>query len=703
MIILCLCFILLLIPCVALNYTTLLLCPSAAQRADLQSFLSNVSNPRHPKYLQHLSIDALHQRFAPTTQGQVLEWVQQHPDVSEVVLSTKYRVKVSHNSTKLSSKHLADGVVCGILEKSSKKMGRRKPVRNRIFPSNGPGEGDPTLSIVTAQSFQAVYQTPNSLAYTRLNSMRDISIAVIEIEAPYKQSDSLAYAGLTGTTADLTTMQNINESTASDAGDAFMEASLDVQTILSTAPLGAVELIAWGLNEDSGDWPVLTWLDILESGNVPDIISSSWGGVEEVDYAPYEMGEFYIQELVALGTTILASSGDNGAIGDGNPSCNPADGFSVLYPTNSPYVTAVAATAYPSVVNNDALFYSSASPLCNQQYDLAQLASQYDFTFTGYPSDSYFSCVSNISSPEVAVSKAANGFVSGGGFSDTYATPSYQLEAVARYLSNPSIPFPAANLYNASGRGIPDISMYGAGSVIITNGELSGAGGTSQSSPVLASMVTYLVDWSLANLNSTLGNINPLLYMMQATDPTTFHDIVTGTNNGSESVSPANCSLGGFTAAPGWNPVTGLGSPNIGRMIQWMETYFLSRNNVSSSSSSSSSSSTSSTSSTSSMKNNNTSSTSSSVNNIVTSTSRSILSSSSSTGLGTVEDGSDNSDPLFVSPWIYITVIVIVVIAITIVSLLSYAYCRPKKGKKKQTETESRKKHAYRRFRRVRR
>ena len=42
-----------------------------------------------------------------------------------------------------------------------------------------------------------------------------------------------------------------------------------------------------------------------------------------------------------------------------------------------------------------------------------------------------------------------------------------------------------------------------------------------------------------------------------------FNDITNGTNQG--------CGTEGFTAAPGWDPVTGLGTPNFRELVsRWL-------------------------------------------------------------------------------------------------------------------------------------
>lgn len=49
--------------------------------------------------------------------------------------------------------------------------------------------------------------------------------------------------------------------------------------------------------------------------------------------------------------------------------------------------------------------------------------------------------------------------------------------------------------------------------------------------------------------------------------PTLFHDITTGNNT---VTSPTGPVFSGFSAEPGWDPVTGLGSPNVAALLPFL-------------------------------------------------------------------------------------------------------------------------------------
>ena len=72
-----------------------------------------------------------------------------------------------------------------------------------------------------------------------------------------------------------------------------------------------------------------------------------------------------------------------------------------------------------------------------------------------------------------------------------------------------------------------------------------------------------------------LGFMNPLLYKMAESSPYVFNDIKIGNNFCTESkCCPMNKNGGsdyGFLAADGWDPVTGLGTPNYGLIQRWLD------------------------------------------------------------------------------------------------------------------------------------
>ena len=110
-----------------------------------------------------------------------------------------------------------------------------------------------------------------------------------------------------------------------------------------------------------------------------------------------------------------------------------------------------------------------------------------------------------------------------GGFSNIFARPSYQTLAVSSYLSFLGDTY--EGLYNATGRGFPDVSSQGANFMIILYTVPWFIDGTSAASPTFASVIALLNDELVAAGKSTLGFINPLLY---GAPLGTLNDITTG-------------------------------------------------------------------------------------------------------------------------------------------------------------------------------
>lgn len=137
---------------------------------------------------------------------------------------------------------------------------------------------------------------------------------------------------------------------------------------------------------------------------------------------------------------------------------------------------------------------------------------------------------------------------SGGGFSNVFPIPSYQKTAIANYYAKYDPPYTAAQYNNSRKvRGIPDIAANGANYIVVVDGAPTLVYGTSCSSPVSGSLFSIINAQRLNAGKNPIGFINPTLYA----NPSALNDITSGGNQG--------CGTPGFTAVPGWDPVTGLG------------------------------------------------------------------------------------------------------------------------------------------------
>ena len=258
--------------------------------------------------------------------------------------------------------------------------------------------------------------------------------------------------------------------------------------------------------------PYLDWLNyLLDQDFIPQVVSTSYSDDEQTvprSYANRVCAQ--MAQVGVRGTTLLFSSGDSGVGSDGD--CISNDGknttqFLPGFPPSCPYVTAVGAT---------------------RDFEPEVVAYRPAFT-----------------SPDGTQHGA---YTSGGGFSNYFDTPKYQLNSVRSYVRDLGGKYDG--LYNKVGRAYPDISAQGLYFAYFWNGTEGTISGTSASTPLTAGIISLVNDARIAAGKSPLGFLNPWLYTEGYKGLT---DIVSGSAHG--------CGVDGFPAVKGWDPVTGLGTP----------------------------------------------------------------------------------------------------------------------------------------------
>ena len=145
-----------------------------------------------------------------------------------------------------------------------------------------------------------------------------------------------------------------------------------------------------------------------------------------------------------------------------------------------------------------------------------------------------------ISSETVWNEIANNEGATGGGVSTVFALPSYQNSA--------GVPTQPQTAF--AGRGTPDVAGNAdpsTGYQIRVDGQNEIVGGTSAVAPLWAALTALLNE----KLGSPVGFLNPKLYPLNEAG---FHDITSGNND--------DGGLGYYSAGPGWDACTGLGSPD---------------------------------------------------------------------------------------------------------------------------------------------
>jgi len=340
--------------------------------------------------------------------------------------------------------------------------------------------------------------------------------------------------------------------------DADTETTLDLQM----GTLIAKNDTVWYIENDNWLWSWAT--AFLQLGSVPDIVSHSWGWAIDqqctIMQCTNETSAQYVKHvndlymlIAARGVTMTVSSGDSGAPGRSDEDCQGGSSNRTViaaFPGASPYVLSVGAT-FVVDSNSSQPNANSSTPLCQQG-----------------------KCANG--TEEANVNFANVSWTAGGGFAEffTEERPVWQDDAVQGYF-NQKLPMPA--YWNSKGRGGPDVAAIGHNCPVMQDGYLSPVDGTSCSSPMFASILGYINQHQQNNGKPKVGFVAPLLYAMWSQDPSTFNDITKGNNWCTESLCCDTRSDGGsdygYLAAKGWDPVTGLGTPNVGKILAWLDTH----------------------------------------------------------------------------------------------------------------------------------
>ncbi|KJA23155.1 hypothetical protein HYPSUDRAFT_201701 [Hypholoma sublateritium FD-334 SS-4] len=280
------------------------------------------------------------------------------------------------------------------------------------------------------------------------------------------------------------------------------------------------------------------------TAKAPNVVSNSQA-VDEHAYTAFyrqrQCNEF--AKLGLMGVTVLYSAGNTGTSGtntglsgtqsgyciDENGSVNlNATNFNPAWPASCPWITAVGGTQ----VKANATIGHAPEEVWNQ-----------DLTMGFFESG-------------------------GGGFSNHFPTPDYQKTAVDAYLKFLAKNDPTTlRNFNTKGRAYPDISANANSFFHTENGSAAIDSGTSGATPTVASIITLVNDARISAGKKPVGFINPTIYSIGFAGA--FNDITDGSNTGCKGLQGVRD--GGFKATSGWDPASGVGTPNLGKLIEkWL-------------------------------------------------------------------------------------------------------------------------------------
>ena len=305
---------------------------------------------------------------------------------------------------------------------------------------------------------------------------------------------------------------------------ALLETNLDIEWAGGLAPEADVVVVVSKTTQTT-DGIDLSCLYAVDQ-NVAGIVEVSYGMCEQ--RMSQEKTDFYTNlwaQAAAQGITVLVSSGDSGAAGCESGTSALGTQAAVNGLGSSPDATSVGGTQLDDGGHGD-LYWSPENDPDTKRSVLGPI-------------------------PEVAWNESGTVpggtalLASGGGASVVHERPAWQ--------SLPGAP-------EGTQRLVPDVAVNAGGSVpyyIVTPGlGLFPVYGTSATAPAFAGIAALLNE----RAGGRLGNLNPTLYELARRQfenraPPIFRDVTSGDNS-----VPG---VPGFSAGPGYDAVTGLGSPDV--------------------------------------------------------------------------------------------------------------------------------------------
>jgi subtilase family serine protease len=310
---------------------------------------------------------------------------------------------------------------------------------------------------------------------------------------------------------------------------ALQEETLDVEMVHAVAPAAAIRVVLLPSSAMTSA-PALTkaLTGAVRLGiSLGDVISLSMG-VGEHCFSGAEVARMHaaLQAAVRHQVTVVAASGDTGPVGGACPAPFSVPGavpvVEPLLPAADPLVLAVGGTSLTATHRTGAYIGETGWSQPPENLNVDTLAS-------------------------------------GGGFSRVFARPAYQagVPGIGRVRAVPDVAGDAS-----AATGLALVAGDGLGAYAI-----SGSSGTSAAAPFWAGLVAEADQLA----GHDLGFVNPALYGI-ARGPDYhrgFHDVIRG--NSTVIVVPDRFS--GYRAGPGWDPVTGWGSPDAQLLIPLLARY----------------------------------------------------------------------------------------------------------------------------------
>ncbi|HEX3741660.1 MAG TPA: S53 family peptidase [Terriglobales bacterium] len=565
---------------------------SASQQADLKELLREQQDRSSPNYHKWLTPGQYAARFGMTSNdlAKVSSWLQSQGltvigvsrNRNEIsfngsVGQVEYALKTEiHHFVVNGREHMANNSDVSVPQAfAAEVLGVRglndfhpKPRYRKSAPkftSNVSGN-----HFVIPADFATLYNIPSSFD----GSGQTIAVVGQTLISTTDIDDFRGAAGLPGrTSSNFQQIQVPSTGTALTCTGDATEADLDVEWSEGVAKNATIKYIYAGIgsgttcnNRTSNAFDALQY---AITHNSAPIISISYGNCEANLGTSFVLTmQQWAQEANAQGQTISGPAGDSGAA-DCDTGSSATQGLGVDVPASIPEVTGVGGAQFTgdaaaTVTNGCAAATTFWLGTCNSTSSTGTAVSYIPETTWNDNSTTGLSA-------------------GGGGASTVFAKPSWQSGTGVPGDGKrdvPDIAFNAADAHDSYLICSQDVFAGTAGITSCANGFrssssdsannnlLDGVGGTSAGAPTFAGVLALI---NQATGSNGLGNVNPMLYALDASTPGAFHDITSGNNNVPCTAGSPNCPAGttsiGFSAGAGYDRVTGLGSLNVANLI----------------------------------------------------------------------------------------------------------------------------------------
>ena len=382
------------------------------------------------------------------------------------------------------------------------------------FPPHTDGAGQ-TIGLI---ELGGGFRLSDIRAFCRANNLPVPRISVVELNSRNTPASPAQVRKLLDFVAGRTKLAPKQlQSPGIEAAQATIEVTMDIQILAALAPAAHI-VVYFSSSDEQGFYRAITHA-VHDPIHRPDILSISWGEPETaVSRTWLNSVNDAFRTAARLGITVLASSGDAGALNN-SPDNLPA----VNFPASSPFAIACGGT----------------TPL---SYAPAREEIVWNDELNGIPG------------------------ATGGGVSRHFPVPSWQRSS--------DVPLGPTG---KRGRGVPDVAgpadpRHGAPMLIA--GTSCATAGTSAVVPLWAALVARLNQ----SLGGRIGHLNPLLYHLaethQAQAPRRRQTVDLAASAHTHTFKPVTRGDNGhYKARPGWNPCAGHGTLHGETLLAHLRTH----------------------------------------------------------------------------------------------------------------------------------